>query len=217
MKKVGFRLLLSLILVTMLVALAIPVFAGPATEKIKYSSRSDASITGTGTSAYVGSSILSVGDTSGGKGYRGFYRFSLGGIKVSSIDWVELELHIYSCRVNGTEYHSAPFPNIELGDTLLVPIDNYGGKPSGIATYNSISIGAPVVLIPASNTTVTSPVSVNVTEAVIAAKTARSNVVTFKVQTTVETDDDGEYDVWKFYTREAAEANRPKLIVHLKS
>jgi hypothetical protein len=211
------KTLISLLLaLVMLLTLVTTISAGPATQKIKYSSRSDASIIGTGTSAWVGSSILSVGDTNGGTGYRGFYKFNLGGIKASSIDWVELELHIYSSTVNGTEYTSAPYPNIELGDTLLVPIDNYGGKPSGLATYDSANVSAPVVLIPASNTAVTSPVSVNVTEAVLAAKTARSNVVTFSVQTTVETDLDGKYDVWKFYTREAGEANRPKLIVHLK-
>jgi hypothetical protein len=212
--KVFISLLLA---VVMLVALAIPVFAGAPTEKIKYSHRSDCMVTETST-LWHSEGYVYVGDSPGNTDHRALFKFPLGGIKVSNIDWVELQFHIYACNVNGTYFPpDATFPNIGLGDTLVVPIEDYGRTPS-TASYNSTAFGPSVVMIDGTTASVPQLVSANVTAAVIAAKDARERFVTFRVQTAVGTDNDGVADNWFFSTKDAStKSARPILKVHLKS
>jgi hypothetical protein len=146
-------------------------------------------------------------------------KFPLGGIKVSNIDWVELELHIQSYMVNDNQNGPpSPFPNIGLGDTLVVPIEDYGRSPS-IVSYDSTAIGSSVVLIPAGDPVGTGEwnptVSADVTDAVIAAKTAKSRFVTFRIQTAVDTINPGKTDRWFFASSETVKSYRPRIIVHL--
>jgi hypothetical protein len=217
-KTMKFRTVVILALaLVLLLAVAVPASAARPTTKVKFSHSSDCAVTASGT-LFEDYGWVNFGDTSDNTSMRALFKFPLGGVKVSSIEWVELKFRIVATTVNGTGYTpaEAPYPNIGLGDTVVVPIGDYGRTPSA-ASYNSSAIGNEIVLIPAgASANVT--VSANVTDAVINAITDRSRFVTFRLQTVNLTDFDSENDYWKFaaHSRTMAKSYWPRLIVHLK-
>jgi len=103
-----------------------------------------------------------------------------------------------------------PFDNPGLGDLLIQPVSDYG-TPFG-DDYSSTPVGPAVLLVPA-GAAGPEPLVADVTAAVAYMRGVASPVVTFRIETAVETNGDGNEQVWFIDTSEAGTDVAPALVV----
>lgn len=209
--KVKTLIIIALTLV-LLLTVAVPVYAGRPTQKIKYAHSSDCAVVPGGT---VTTELYApVGDRSSNQGSRMVIKFRLGGIKLDKMASAQLQLSVGRSKLNGTTYYK-PFPNPGLGNTEVIHIADYGRTVSS-AAYSTSSIGNdPGVLWGADNVTDFQLPPIDVTAAVTQAILAGDHFVAFRIQTAQETDGDGLEDGWWFATSEQPREFRPTLIINL--
>lgn len=211
-------IILALTLV-LLVTVAVPVSAARPTQKIKYAHKSDCGLTSSGVlSGSETSAYTVVGDRTSDTGERMVIKFRLGGINLNRMDSAELQLSFTRSLIDNSNWDvTAPFdnPGSGLGYTEVIHIADYGRRASS-AAYNSSSIGNDPGMLLAAGASASRTESIDVTDAVIQAKTAKYHFVTFRIQTQNETDGDGMMDKWYINTSEISLANyRPTLVIHL--
>jgi hypothetical protein len=175
---------------------------------------------------------LRIGDTGGtGAAYylnqsgRALVRFRLAGLAPADVEVVRLQFTIIQTRKDqypnpGIIDNVPPFTNPGLGAVSVVHVPDYCLTKAGdgidcrtLDDYNAPSLGNdPGVLIPAGNEPFAT-VQVDVTAAVLQALTARLPYVAFRIQTAIETDFDGNNDVWFVGAADSSTAGlRPALV-----
>jgi hypothetical protein len=216
-KTMKFRTVVILALaLVLLLAVAVPASAGRPTQKIRYAHKSDATVTPVGVST-PDSFRAAVGDRNTDHGSRMVVKFALNGVKIDRIASAQLKLTIdRSVKDDGLDM-SLPIQYPGLGNTTVIHIADYG-RTASIAAYDTPSIGNdPGVVWGANNVTSLGLPPIDVTAAVIQARQAGYRFVTFRIQTVIETDNDGKQDVWYFAASERANSPqyRPTLTINL--
>jgi len=175
---------------------------------------------------------LTIGDTGGtgdpssiNLGARALIRFSLAGIAPEQVEIVRLRIAILQTRKDqypapGVIDETPPFTNPGLGDVSVVHIPDFCLTRAGdgidcrtLDDYSSPSLGDdPGVLIP-NGQEPDSFVHIDVTGAVRQALLAGSPYVAFRMQTAIETDSDGNNDMWNIGAGDHPYAGlRPSLL-----
>jgi hypothetical protein len=155
------------------------------------------------------------GDTGGGSpnlGRRALLKFSLVGLVGQTVQSASLGLWILETRKDqspnpGTITPTPPLVNPGLGDLLVVHVADYGAPNA--AAYNSPSIGNnPGVLVASGVEAASNAQAIDVKAAMQQAIGGGFSFVTFRLQTAVETDNDGQNDLYFLASSDAQQADR---------
>lgn len=153
--------------------------------------------------------VMLVGDDNVRREYRSFVKFPISSLHGKVLKSAELKLIIERSIRNGSLDTSEPFNNPQLGDTLVIHIDDYGTLDA--SDFNAPSIGYdPGVLIPASINP-PSTVSISVKDAMQKDINHARNFTTYMIRTAGGTDGDNRVDRWHFYTRNSGISNAPRI------
>ncbi|MEM4284799.1 MAG: hypothetical protein QW684_01125 [Candidatus Nitrosocaldus sp.] len=150
-----------------------------------------------------------VGDDNSNTTFRSFVKFSISSLHGKILKSAELKLTIERSIRNGSADNSAPFNNPQLGNTLVIHINDYGTLNA--SDFNAPSIGNdPGILIPA-NINPNQVVSISVKNAMQDDINNLRNFTTYMIRTANNTDGDSRRDQWRFYTMDSNTTNAPRI------
>jgi hypothetical protein len=184
------------ILLTIVLAFSIIPQTSAATTNIIYSDLSDGYIT-SGVGAYDSAVSMWVGDIGTNRYRQSFVKFSLTGI--TSIDTATLNIWVDESQYNDAIDYDSPLTNPGLGDCVIRHIDDYGTLDLGDLDAPSIG-NDPGVFIGGSETPDEEYLSIDVTAAMQDDITNGRSFSTFMIRLSTDTDGDGRWDQWLFYT-----------------
>ncbi len=144
---------------------------------------------------------LLVGDTSNNRCLRPIMKFSLAGLAGATLATATMSVYVFETRVNGVSDIASPLTNPGLGDLTVIHVGDYGA--ADVSDYQAGSTGNnPGVHLSGTATPDVGYVSINVRLAMQQDIDVSFSFTGYRLQMATATDNDGEFDQWKFRSTE---------------